>query len=81
MDIQRLRTGEWLTAAGGLVLFVSLFLPWFGVEGFSNSAWEVFSVTDLIFCLFAIVGIVSIALAAADRTLNIPVGMAGVTID
>jgi hypothetical protein len=31
MDLRRLRTGEWLAAASGVALFVSLFLPWYEV--------------------------------------------------
>ncbi len=32
MDFRRLGRGDIVAAAGGLVLFVSLFLPWFGVN-------------------------------------------------
>jgi hypothetical protein len=31
-DFSRLRRGDVISALGGLVLFVSLFLPWFGVD-------------------------------------------------
>jgi hypothetical protein len=31
MSLRRLRAGEWITAISGLVLFVSLFLPWWSV--------------------------------------------------
>ena len=33
MDLRRLRKGEWITAISGIVLFVSLFLPWWTVPG------------------------------------------------
>jgi hypothetical protein len=32
MDLRRLRTGEWIAGAAGLVLLVALFLPWYGGE-------------------------------------------------
>jgi hypothetical protein len=31
MDLRRLRKGEWILAISGIVLFVSLFLPWWSV--------------------------------------------------
>jgi hypothetical protein len=32
VDFRRLGTGDIVAAAGGLVLFISMFLPWFSVE-------------------------------------------------
>ncbi len=32
MDLRRVRVGEWLAAVSGVVLLVSLFLPWYGPE-------------------------------------------------
>jgi hypothetical protein len=32
MDLRRLRAGEWIAGISGLVLFVALFLPWYGGE-------------------------------------------------
>lgn len=33
MNLQRLRIGEWIFGVSGVLLFVSLFLPWWGLEG------------------------------------------------
>lgn len=33
MNLQRLRIGEWVFGVSGVVLLVSLFLPWWGLEG------------------------------------------------
>ena len=33
MDLRRLRAGEWVAAASGVALLVSLFLPWYGGAG------------------------------------------------
>jgi len=33
MNLQRLRIGEWIFGASGVVLLVSLFLPWWGLKG------------------------------------------------
>jgi hypothetical protein len=57
MDLRRLRAGEWITALAGLVLLVSLFLPWYGSP--SATAWEALTVNDL---LLAVVGAFAISL-------------------
>lgn len=33
MNLQRLRIGEWIFGVSGVTLLVSLFLPWWGLEG------------------------------------------------
>jgi len=33
MDLRRLRVGEWLAGVGGAALAISLFLPWWGLDG------------------------------------------------
>jgi hypothetical protein len=33
MNLERLRIGEWIFGVSGIVLLVSLFLPWWGLEG------------------------------------------------
>jgi hypothetical protein len=33
MDLQRLRIGEWIFGVSGVSLSISLFLPWWGLEG------------------------------------------------
>lgn len=33
MNLQRLRIGEWIFGVSGVALLVSLFLPWWGLEG------------------------------------------------
>jgi hypothetical protein len=38
MDFSRLKTNDWLMGGGALVLFISSFLPWFGV---GNSYYSV----------------------------------------
>jgi hypothetical protein len=57
-DVRRLGTGDLISAAGGLLLFGSLFLSWFGVDipnenlcGARNdscSAFETFNILDLL---------------------------------
>lgn len=72
MDVQRLRTGEKLAGAGGLGLLVSTFLPWYA-EGRALSAWEAFSVFDLLLAVTALMGVVLAVLAATQRAPALPV--------
>jgi hypothetical protein len=73
MDTSRLTTADMIAAAGGIVLLISLFLPWYGVSvdvaGFSASesasGWEVLSLIDIILFLCAVVAIGVVAAKAA----------------
>src|SRR3954471_16220799 len=62
-----LALGEAIAAISGLLLFVFLFLPWFGAGsavGSSSgdaSAWEIYSLADIV---LAIIGLGAVALAA-----------------
>lgn len=85
MNLKRLRAGEWIFGISGAVLLVSLFLPWWGLEGTwidlgpggpvegidrgagavtTWTAWQVFSVADVLFFLLALLAIGVWALVA-----------------
>jgi hypothetical protein len=66
MDLRRLRAGEWIAALGGVVLLVSLFLPWYAP---ADSAWEVLAVNDL---LLALIGLFALALFVITATQRVP---------
>jgi hypothetical protein len=65
MDTSRLTPGDISAGVGGIVLLISLWLPWYGVSvnvaGFSASSdasgWEVFSSIDIILFLIAVAAI------------------------
>jgi hypothetical protein len=45
VDLSKLTTSDWLVGGGGLAFLISMFLPWYGVEGFSeanNSGFDYF---------------------------------------
>lgn len=74
MDLRRLRIGEWSVAAAGLVLLVSLFLPWYSVTGFGAAdatAWQAFDVIDIALSLLA-VGAVGVLLVTAGPSTPSP---------
>jgi hypothetical protein len=78
MRLDRLRGGEVIAAAGAVVLFVSLFMPWFGKVspycvplaghhcGRNFDAWQAFGFTDLVLFLAAASGIAMAVLAATS---------------
>jgi hypothetical protein len=49
-----LRPGELVGAIGGLGLLVALFLPWYSVAEDNVTAWEAFSVTDMVLAAAAV---------------------------
>jgi hypothetical protein len=82
VDVRRLRLGEWVAAAGGVVLFASLFLDWYAVtvdfEELSLSAgfnaWESFDVIDVVLALVAVLAVGLAVLQATHSSPALPVG-------
>ena len=69
MDIGRMSQGGRIAAVGGLALFISLFLPWFG----DVSGWEGQSSTDvymLITAAVAVAAAVGVGIALPGVSLN-----------
>jgi len=75
VDLGRLRKGEWLTLAASVGLLAATFAPWFGadlpagsfaVPDVALTAWQAFSLWDLLLALLAAMGL-SVALLAAVR--------------
>jgi hypothetical protein len=80
MELARLRTGEWIAAVSGVVLAVSLFLPWYEVEvpphggardvggTVDLTAWEVFSVVDVLLLLLGLAAVALLVVTASQPT-------------
>ena len=85
MDLRRLRVGEWIFGVSAVLLLISLFLPWWGLEGewiglgpagpiegpdhgpgvvTTWTAWQVFSVADVLFALLGVLALVVWVLVA-----------------
>jgi hypothetical protein len=86
MDFRRLRLGEWVMGAYGVLLFVALFLPWYELgEGIvigppdaldaHASAWDAFSVLDLLLAIGAIAAIAVVIVTAAHATPAVPLAL------
>lgn len=76
MDLRRLRAGEWIAGASGVLLFVSLFLPWYDAAGTDLSAFEAFAVFDVVLIALAALGLVLVAVTASQ-----PSAAPGIALD
>lgn len=82
MDASKLSVGETAAGVSGLLLFVFMFLPWYGVDsvggfgigGVDASAWQAFSFIDILLFLVVVVvvGLVVVQLAGATPELPQP---------
>jgi hypothetical protein len=70
---------RWLAGGGALVLLVSLFLDWFGTNGYSQTGWDAFD-GDRLIGLFAVVAIAVVGLDVFDVRLRLPVDEARVLV-
>jgi hypothetical protein len=86
MDLRRLRIGEWITGASGLLLLIALFLPWYELgEGFVSgpadeldahaSAWDAFTILDLLLALGALGAIAVLVVTAVQATPAVPLAL------
>lgn len=67
---RRLDAGALVAAGGGTLLFVSLFLDWYGDEADAISAWTVFELIDLLLAGVALLAISTcLHRAGVDRRL------------
>ena len=79
MDLRRLRAGEWLAAAGGILLIVALLLPWYeGTEPLTG--YEALTVVDILLTLLALLALGLPVLQATQDAPNKPVGAAVMTV-
>lgn len=80
MEPRRLSRGDWLAAAGGVVMLVALFLPWYATHGEQLSAWEAMAVDDVILATTAVLAIVAIVVVGIPRLLSVSVAITSLAI-
>jgi hypothetical protein len=80
VDLRRLRAGEWLAGAGGVLLLVSLALPWYQADGGDVSGYEAFSIVDILLVVVAAVAIALALLQATRTTQALPVAFGVLTV-
>jgi hypothetical protein len=78
MDLRRLRVGEWVAAASGVALLVSLFLPWYGPEGVT--AWESLAVIDVLLALLAASAVLLAVVTAAQSAPAVPIALSALVV-
>jgi hypothetical protein len=71
MDLRRLRSGEWIAAASGVALLVSLFLPWY--DGLT--AWESLAAIDVLLAFVAASGVLLAIVTVAQGVPAVPVAL------
>jgi hypothetical protein len=74
--VRRLRAGEWLAAAGGVALVVSLGNDWYG----TRSAVSTFTVIDVLLVLLAALAVSLAVLQATVDSPSKPVGAGVLTV-
>jgi hypothetical protein len=68
-----LRLGELVAAIGGLGLLASSFLPWYSASGENATAWQAFSVTDIVLAAAAVIGMSVAACVLLRISVSYPV--------
>jgi hypothetical protein len=91
VELSRLRTADLVAGVGGVALLVTLFLTWYSAGGSASfggreiqvslnlTAWEAFSITDVILALTALSGIGLAVLTASRRSPALPVAAGVIT--
>jgi hypothetical protein len=79
--MRRVRTGEIVCGAAGIVLLASMFLGWYSVSGRDDSltAWGAFSVVDVLIAIVALLGIALALSEVVGRGPALPVALGVVT--
>ncbi len=68
-----------MAGVAGLLLLVSLFLPWYdGPEG-GVTAWQAFSALDVLLLLAALMAIAALVMAVSQRVPAIPIATSALT--
>jgi Tryptophan-associated transmembrane protein (Trp_oprn_chp) len=86
VDLRRLREGDWIMGGSGLLLLVSLFLPWYEIGtgrvvgppdalDAHASAWDAFTVLDVLLALGALAAIAVVIVTAMHSTPALPLTM------
>jgi hypothetical protein len=71
VDLSKLNTNDWLVGGGAIAFLISMFLPWYGLTGASNSGFDYF-LTGWIPLLLIIVAFVLTVLPKLADGVNLP---------
>ena len=65
---RRIDAGSVVAAAGAVLLWISLFLDWYGDEGEGYSAWTLFEVIDLLLAVIALLALSTLLARSGVQT-------------
>jgi hypothetical protein len=77
MDLRKLRNGDWIALASGVVLIVALFLPWYDTGEQTLSAWQELTVIDWTLLGCALFGVAQWFFTAQQPTPAMPLAVTG----
>jgi FtsH-binding integral membrane protein len=72
MDLRRLRAGEWIAAASGMALLISLWLPWYSGDDL-GSGWRSLAAIDVLLALIAATAVTLLVITATQSVPAVPV--------
>ena len=75
MDLRRLRAGEWIAGASGVLLLVALFLPWYDAAGTDVSAFEAFAVFDVLLVAIALLGVSLVVVTSSQPSAAVGIAL------
>jgi hypothetical protein len=87
MDVDKLNTGEKIAGVSAILLFIFMFLDWFGVEisgeggsvsfgsGAGGSAWDALDFIPIILVITIVVALINVFLRLSDSEYEPPVSM------
>lgn len=83
MDVDKLSTGEKIVGISAVLLFIFMFFDWFSAEASnglisgsdSGTAWEVFSVIDLILLVTVLVAVAVAVIRLTDAAFEPPISL------
>ena len=78
MDLRRLRAGEWIAAAAGVALLVSLWTPWYtgpSPDASSPSGWQSLAALDVVLALIAATAVALLIVTAVQSVPAVPLAL------
>jgi hypothetical protein len=80
VELRRLSRGDWVAAVAGVVMLVSLFLPWYSLDGENLTAWQAMAVDDVILALAAVLAIAAAFIVGLPRVSSLSVAATSLAI-
>jgi uncharacterized membrane protein len=73
VDARRLSPAEWIAGFGGVLLIVSLLLPWYSAGGQDATAWQAMSVDDVLIAVTALLALAAVVIDSTERGSGISI--------